>query len=174
MIDEDAVKTERSLTKTKKVCRFINIAIRVIFVIFCVSWILVAGMMFLSTMGEYEGILRFIFFCASGIVIAAMFIVLIMIFSDVAKGESPFDMIQVRRLRIIASLLLIYAISDFAATYNTASLEFSTLNSGYVSTNDSVVIAVNFATFIAAAVVFAFSFVFQYGVLLQEFSDDTV
>lgn len=32
----------------------------------------------------------------------------------------------------------------------------------------------NLFPIVAAAVVFAFSFVFKYGVLLQEFSDDTL
>ncbi len=38
----------------------------------------------------------------------------------------------------------------------------------------NAIVAFNFAPLVAAAVVFAFSFVFKYGVLLQEFSDETL
>ena len=44
----------------------------------------------------------------------------------------------------------------------------------YIVDSENAIIPINFAPFIAAAVVFAFSFVFKYGVLLQEFSDETL
>ncbi|MEG0016407.1 MAG: hypothetical protein RR747_07480, partial [Gordonibacter sp.] len=90
------------------------------------------------------------------------------------KGESPFVMAQVKRLRIVAGLLLVYAVIDSAVSFNTTLIQYGAMNYGYVSTNDSAIIAINFTPFAAAAVIFAFSFVFKYGVLLQEFSDDTV
>ena len=43
-----------------------------------------------------------------------------------------------------------------------------------VNLGDSSLFAIDFAPLIAAAVLFAFSFVFKYGVLLQELSDETL
>ena len=82
-------------------------------------------------------------------------------------------MSQVKRLRIIAVLLLLYAVLDMVATNAMAVMQIDVINSGYISTN-SAIVTVNFTPFIAAAVVYAFSFVFKYGVLLQEFSDETL
>lgn len=48
------------------------------------------------------------------------------------------------------------------------------VNAGYISTNSDTIVSIYFAPFIIAAVVFAFSFVFKYGVLLQKFSDETL
>ena len=75
---------------------------------------------------------------------------------------------------MISCLLLLYAVLDSAITLNTAAMQLETFNSGYISTNESTVLTLNFAPFVAAAVVYAFSFVFKYGVLLQEFSDETL
>lgn len=177
MVDEDAIKTNNLLSKTNKVCRFINAAMMVVFAVFCITWILVAGTMLYSAASAgfaVSDVFRLIFFLLSGFVIVAIFVVLIKVFFDVAKGDSPFVMTQVKRLQLISFLLVIYTIFDFVISCNTASLQLESINSGYFSTNESAIIPINFAPLIAAAVVFAFSFVFKYGVLLQEFSDDTV
>ena len=83
-------------------------------------------------------------------------------------------MAQVKRLQIIALLLLAYAVLDFVTAYNSASLQLQAINSGFISTNDSAILTLNFSPLIASAAVYAFSFVFKYGVLLQEFSDDVI
>lgn len=174
-------ETEASLIRINKVCRFISASIKIIFILFCICWIFAAGLMVCSIM-NIEGfgdigdtsVLRLVLYLVYGGIIAVVFIVLIRIFSDVAKGDTPFAMIQVKRLRIIAADLLLYAILDFVITYNSALLQLDGFSSGYVSTNGNAIVAVNFVPLIAAAVVFAFSFVFKYGVLLQELSDETL
>ena len=70
-------------------------------------------------------------------------------------------------------MLLIYAILDMLISYNAASLHYDWANPGSLMVADPFV-TINAAPIIAAAVVFAFSFVFKYGVLLQEFSDDAI
>lgn len=75
---------------------------------------------------------------------------------------------------IIAGLLLLYSIVDFGVTLNTISFQSGSLSSGYVSTNSNVIIPINLAPIFGAAVTFAFSFVFKYGILLQEFTDETL
>ena len=71
-------------------------------------------------------------------------------------------------------MLLLYAAVDFLITANTSFLQLDGLNSGYASTNDNTIIPINLVPLIASAVIFAFSFVFEYGVLLQEFSGETL
>ena len=80
----------------------------------------------------------------------------------------------VKRLRLIAGLLAIYAIVDVVISGHIGLVQYAGLNSGYVSTGGNEIIPINLAPIIGASVAFAFSFVFQYGVLLQELSDDTI
>ena len=67
-----------------------------------------------------------------------------------------------------------YAVIDFAVTANAAIFKYDELVSGYVSTTGNEIIPINLAPIFGAGVMFAFSFVFKYGVLLQEFSDETL
>lgn len=181
MFDRDNQETLFVLEKTNRVCRLLNIALKAVFGIFLVFWLVAAVMMTrqimdsgqLSEVGE-TSLLTVLFFICQGIAIAMMFVILIKIFSDVSKGKSPFEMIQVRRLRLIAGLLLIYGVFDFAISLNTAAAQMSGFDTGYYSSSGNTVVPLNLSPFIAAGVVFAFSFVFKYGVLLQEFSDDTL
>lgn len=181
MLITEAAEAENSLNRIQKLCRLISIGLKTIFALVCVYWLLVVLSMLISVVDpgllhtdQDVNALSAILYFLYGAIIAALFVVFIKIFSSAAKGETPFTMVQVKRLRLIACFLLGYALLDSAIAYNTALLKFEAINSGYVSTSDSAIVAFNFAPFVAAAVVFAFSFVFQYGVLLQEFSDETL
>lgn len=170
MIEEEK-QARVSIGKIKKVCRVLDMLMKVIFVILTICWFFSLGSMLLSIANPN-------FFSTSSAslmdIVLCVFFVFAGMFSDVAKEESPFTLTQVKRLRIIATLLAVYAIIDIAASYNSAFLQLSTINAGYVSTNGSAIMKIDFAPFVASAVVFAFSFVFKYGVLLQEFSDETL
>lgn len=181
MLSAEEKQTQISLNKIKKVCKTLSFVLKVVFVILGICWIFSLGSMLLSIIdpeslaSDNSASLVDIVLCALfGLVIAAMFVVFAGMLSDVAKGESPFTLVQVKRLRLISALLVMYAIINVVASYNSAFLQISDVNAGYVSTNGSAIMKVDFAPFIAAAVVFAFSFVFKYGVLLQEFSDETL
>ena len=178
---EDIEKTNKSLSKFSKVCKYMSIVLKFIFVVFCLCWLFAAGLMLFSIFNPNEfsvvddaNITKLILNVFYGIIIAVMFIIFISMFSDAANGETPFTLGQVKRLRLISLMLVAYALLDFVIAYNSALMQINTFNSGYVSTNGSAVLPLDFAPMIAAAVVFAFSFVFKYGVLLQEFSDETL
>ena len=180
-MDEDSRATANSLMRINKVCMGIKIVLKVVFVIICVSWVLVAGVMVLSFTGALSsgesgstGIVPILLHIARGCMVAVLFAILIGVFSEAAKGESPFTLKQVKRLRMMSLALLVYALLGIAFSVGSVMLQLGSLNSGYISTASSAIITIDFAPFIAAAGVFAFSVVFQYGVLLQEFSDDTV
>lgn len=176
MICEEDIETRESLFKVNKVCQRISTLLKILFVIFCACWIFAAFFMALSfSSQEYDRIIvNVVLHLIRGLVIAALFVVLIGMFSDAARGESPFKMDQVKRLRLISCFLVIYGILEMIFSVNAAVTYYEGINAGFFSTDDSAIITVNFAPFIAAAVVFAFSFVFKYGVLLQEFSDESI
>lgn len=180
MLDKGDRETSDALARANRVCRFINIALKAASLVFVVFWLIAAGLMIyplISPDQHNSGYLSFLaplLFIGQGVSIAAMLIVFIKILSDVSKGESPFTMMQVKRLRTIAGLLLLYGVLDFAVSLNTAAVQLSGLDAGYISVSGNAIVFLNLSPLIAAAVVFAFSFVFKYGVLLQELSDDTL
>lgn len=181
MADEEGSETRTSLERINKVCKGISIVLKIVFFVICIFWLFSAFSLILSfvnSLGTGEasvsGIVPVFLHIARGIIIVTLFVALMSLFSEAAKGESPFTLKQAKRLRMTAYILVVYGILEVLLSANAAVLYYEGINSGFVSADSSAIIAVNFAPFIAAAVVFAFSFVFQYGVLLQEFSDETL
>lgn len=181
MSTEEAEETSSSLIKVRKVCKFLCSAMKVLFVVFCLGWIAASAATLYSLVnpGAFDvvnnvSVLSAILCIVYGAIAASIFLVLIGMFSDAAKGESPFTMTQVKRLRIVSAMLVLYAIVDLVASASTPFTRFDNLGLGYTSITAKTVIPINFTPIIAAAIVFSFSFVFKYGVLLQEFSDETL
>lgn len=174
-------ETNSSLVKVRKVCKFLCSAMKVLFVIFCFGWLAASAATLyslinpsafnvVSNVSAISAVLCIVY----GAIAASIILVLIGMFSDAAKGESPFTMKQVKRLRIVSAMLVLYALIDFVVSASTPFTRFDNLGLGYTSVTAKTVIPINFTPIIAAAIVFAFSFVFKYGVLLQELSDETL
>ncbi|MEG0461876.1 hypothetical protein [Gordonibacter sp.] len=181
MLDEAEQETKDSLKRIGRVCKSISLIVKIVFGVLCVYWVFTTAFMVFALVGDKTSehayglsVLGVVLHLAYIVVIVALFMVINGIFSDAAKGDSPFTLSQVKRLRLISALLVVYCVLDFAITSNNTLLNYDGLNTGFVSTNDNMIFPLNISPLIASAVVFAFSFVFQYGVLLQEFSDDTV
>lgn len=181
MVDDGSVETADSLEKIKRVCGLLRNTLKILFVIFCLGWLFSLGATLYSffdpgVFGILDNVsISSVVLClVYGVIAATMFKVFIDMFSDAANGNSPFTLEQVKRLRIIAVMLVLYAVFEFLISASTPFMQMDQWNSGYAATGENTIIAINFAPFIAAAVVFAFSFVFKYGVLLQEFSDETL
>lgn len=176
--DDDSVKVEDSLSNIKRVCSLINIALRAVLVGLCIYWLVAMILMCASFLGSGQfGIpeaLNAILYISYDIVVAVMLIIFIRMFSDASKGSSPFKLGQVKSLRIVSAMLLSCGMLDFFIAANASLVENEIFTTGFYSTSENAIIQINFAPLIAAAVVFAFSFVFKYGVLLQEFSDETL
>lgn len=181
MDNTETVKTEKSLAKAKKICALLKLGLWVLFALFCVYWLISLSSVVSSIIDQEQwsargsNILQLILCLGFGCTVAMLFVVFMRFFSDVARGQSPFTMMQVSRLRIMSALLLVYFVVDALITNNSVLLQANDFNSGYMTTNsNNIIVTVNFSPLIAAAVVFAFSYVFKYGVLLQEFSDETL
>lgn len=176
MIEDDLNEAHDSLNRINRVCKGLSVFIKIAFIVFCVCWLFVAFFMVVSTQGSSHDVVmtKVGLHLARGVIIAILFLILIGIFSDAAKGESPFTMKQANRLRKISYVLVIYGVLEVILSISAAVVDYGGISSGYMSTDGTTIISFNLAPFIAAAVVYAFSFVFKYGVLLQEFSDETL
>lgn len=172
--DEDVKKAEESLTKASNACKRAGILIKVVFLLLCCWWCASVVVMGLSVANPgYSdnpvtpiALINFIF---CGLAMVIICVTLIQIFSDASKGRSPFTLLQVRRLRLVSATLLAYAVLEFGMTLCASFMQQD--SSGFPMHGTPTL---NLFPIVAAAVVFAFSFVFKYGVLLQEFSDDTL
>lgn len=177
MYKQEETETCNSLAKVNKVCKFLSLLMKAAFLVFCIWWLIssifmtcsLIGIDLFFSVGNLSPIGLFLYII-DGVIIGAILLILITIFSDAAHGISPFVMAQVKRLRKISLLLVSYTVVDLAISYNAAFLHYD----GSVNTLNDPIMTINFSPVIAAAVVFAFSFVFKYGVLLQEFSDETL
>ena len=178
MVYDDAKETERSLLKTNRVCKFICMLMKLVFLLLCVWWTGSIGVMgcslvnpdILNNVIKVNALMLAIYF-ASVVVMVVACLCLIRIFSDASKGSSPFTMVQVRRLRLVAGSLLLYGVLEFVMTIAVSSAQQGFAN---MTLNWRSCYYQSIFPLVAAAVVFAFSFVFKYGVLLQELSDDTI
>lgn len=177
----EQVETQSSLTKINKICKLSCVVMKVVFAVFCLWWGVSTILMCFSlavpsasiTVNDIN-LFGIALYLADGIVIGVMLVIFIKVFSDASKGQSPFVMKQVKRLRIVALMLVLYAVFDSAISFNASFLHFSWSMADFISIGNSPFITINFAPLIAAAVLYAFSFVFKYGVLLQEFSGETL
>lgn len=176
MLDNEMGETQDSLFKIKRICHKINILMWVVFAVLSISWLVSVGSIIAALLEASNGalLLKLILCIAYGAVVATMFVAFSRVFLEVSKGDSPFTLTQVKRLRVIAALLVVYGVLDNAITNCVALMQANGVNAGYISTNSDTIVSIYFAPFIIAAVVFAFSFVFKYGVLLQKFSDETL
>ena len=123
-----------------RACKVLSTIIKIIFAVLCVYWVFTTCFMvytvFTDPTGSSGGLdfLRIVLHLAYIAVIVALFVVINGMFTDVAKGQTPFAMVQVKRLRIISVLLVAYCVLDIAITSNNALLQYSGLNTGFVST----------------------------------------
>lgn len=181
MATEEYEETRASLARVNRVCRSITFLLKIILGIFCACLLVALAFLLFSVSNADQGsgeasAFTLVLLLMFGLVMGCMLQTLIAIFSDAAKGASPFTLKQVTRLRLMSLLLVAYAIVEAILSLGSAILHINGLDVGYIATDSgpNAFVPLDFAPVIAAAVIFAFSYVFKYGILLQELSDDTV
>lgn len=185
MSNQDLCETEESLNKVRKTSKLICAIVKIVFLVFCICWLLVLGLSIFAFLCPQfnigsESELRIatiasLFF--NGLLIVIQFIILIRMLTDVAKGESPFALVQVKRLRVLSVVFVTLALFEFIFSPGFAYLlQMNGFDVGYLIANDggNSILSINLAPLIVAAVFWALSLIFEYGVLLQEFSDETL
>lgn len=100
--------------------------------------------------------------------------------SDISQNRTPFTLINAKRLLILALILLLYAIletllasvdSQFILSVNDNSIEVGNFVRDITSDSGTTL---NLFPLLMSAMFFALSYVFKYGVLLQQESDETL
>lgn len=183
MLHEDAETTIDSLLRVKKICKIFDVVFRCVCVFIFIWWIAssISLASYLLQSDQFEksgvvGISALLVFSFTCIVLIAFFRVLSKMFFSLGNGASPFSLKQVERLRVLAILLVFYFGLLIASSYVSVLLNQNGIYKGFFATgaNANSFITIDPAPLLISAVFFALSFVFEYGLLLQAQSDDTV
>lgn len=181
----DVEEAEKSLVRLKKASRVISVVSRILLCIFCIGWAILTcifAVLFFAPeiipeaqpIGIGPLLLCFLF----GLLVVASLRIAMLIFGDVAKGESPFTKRQVRRIRLVAIIFLVYVVAEMIfPTSAVPVVQGEALQVGYhvsAASSDVPVLNVNFGMLSAAVIFYCLSLVFEYGTLLQRLSDETL
>lgn len=99
---------------------------------------------------------------------------------DISENRTPFTLTNANRLLLLAVTLLLYTLleallasvdSQFVLSLNNSSIEIGNLVSSFSSESGTTL---NLFPLLMSAMFFALSYVFKYGVLLQQESDETL
>lgn len=183
MVSQNAKRIVESLARVGKIGKFANVALKVFLVmyvvlvipVFCFSAITVFVSGFPLDDILWTGV-QLVPVACSILTIIFVCITLMQIFNDISKGESPFTIYQSKRLFIVGWLLLASFVFGAIASMAPASYaQIGPISFGlFVPTHNPSGIDLNFGYVLSAVVSYCFSYVFKYGALLQQLSDDTV
>ena len=122
---------------------------------------------------QYEPITSLVSIVILGALLSAIFYILSVILKDISRRESPFIKKQVKRLRFISLLLIVFTTIDFIVSLISPILLDAHVSSLHYSvhTNESTEM-INILAIIFAITMYCISVVFEYGAKLQEQSDE--
>lgn len=176
MVGEEAAILERSFQRVRRACEIIKVVCAISVVIFVGMGLLLFLPPFFNgeNIAMPDAINAFVYVAGS----AVISLLAMLIFSDIAKGVTPFSKKQVWRLRGIACCFALFAISDFV--FSSAFFNSDTMNAVNVTffhdveTTDQVTLDINIMTIMMALLSVFFSVAFEYATLLQANIDETL
>jgi hypothetical protein len=176
---EDYIKLSTEVNKMKKVCGLLSRVTLVGLVLFSLFFAIVLTLQVygltednVDSMGLLTVVYSFLLYSLMG----CLFFIAWRMFSDVAKGESPFSMTQVKRFTLVGIILLAFTLLDalLPLMVNFVAEAFGYIVGLTESSTNGLIIKVNILALVAALSCFGLAYVFKYGILLQELSDETL
>ena len=183
-MSEEGQRVEASLDRIRKFSKVVGAILRVSFVLVLLYWLAftalsIVSMTFSVDFGieTTESIYVLLVLLGIGFIMAILLKIGSDVFKDVALGESPFTLVQARRFKAVSLIVLVYVLLEAPLSPGCmALLQMSGIDVGYVFVDyaSSPSISINIGALLVAAVFFSLSLVFEYGLLLQELSDETL
>lgn len=182
-MSEEGQRVEASLDRIRKFSKVVGAILRVSFVLVLLYWLAFTALSIVSmTFSVDFGIETTESIYVLLVLLGIGFIMAILlkgsdVFKDVALGESPFTLVQARRFKAVSLIVLVYVLLEALLSPGCmALLQMSGIDVGYVFVDyaSSPSISINIGALLVAAVFFSLSLVFEYGLLLQELSDETL
>lgn len=95
--------------------------------------------------------------------------------NSIRHGSSPFTMHTSRQIKVVSFLLLAsFVLQAVVSVIPFDGYSLGVMRIGLAKQGDGVVADLSISTLVASVIGFVLSYVFKYGVLLQQLSDDTV
>lgn len=172
---------EASLAKVKGASKVAKTICDLIVFVILIVWV---GLVVFSLLGRFSGegpnpfsvnLGTLIYFSVILALMAAFVRVVAVVFAGVVRGESPFRREQVKRMRLMAYLMIAKAAAEALFSVGNSSImqldnwTFMCIDSGLFS---GKMFYVDAGSLFLAAVIICLSIVFEYGTLLQRLSDD--
>lgn len=182
MPNEDTRELLQALDKVKVSCRKIKTYCKVSLVLFVIAWtflisLIVLGLTLLKIPLPLTA--KDIIDSLLGTLLAGTtLIIAYRIFADIVKLETPFTEKQVRRLRFLGRVILIYSAADVINSLVFYTIAMRDYFDFYVYHPDApmpiMTMNTNVYMVLAGLACYAFAVIFKYGLLLQQLSDDTL
>lgn len=184
MLTKEINETEMALSRLKRTSRIIRTVLKISFIFFCVLWLIALVLLVallvnpqIAPGADAANVVVVVFVGVMGAIIAFVLWIAYRVFDDVSKGESPFSRVQVKRIRWVAYVLLLYAVIDMLFPTGEAFLmQEGSFHFAYTVANgpNNPSISINIGTLATAIIFYCLSLVFEYGTLLQQLSDETL
>lgn len=178
----ESKEAKASLSRLKGIARPLYFVTRGIMIIFAVGWSLFFFAFFVSLVtSDFDSSnLAGCFLCAISVAVFASVNVYILyvignVFNHMRKGITPFTVHVSRQIKIVSFLLLAsFFLGAFVSALPLGDYTLGIVKIGLSKQGDGVVANLSISTLVASMVGFVLSYVFKYGALLQQLSDDTV
>lgn len=179
MLTKNSARINESLSHLGKLSGYAQKTLRILLIAYLILAIPVycygAVSIFGSGSNSLDIALRLVPDALSIAIPSLVFIMLIRIFGDIFIGNSPFTIEQSKRLRLIGFLMLadiIFIALSSATPFPGTHIGMFTL--GIIPPENPEGITIDVSSLLWAILCFCFSYVFRYGALLQQLSDETV
>lgn len=179
MLKEEAREIGAPLERIVKISKLVSNILKVLIVLFLLVLVVAIVFVIATLFGLLQGFIVDISALVPLAIYSGATLILLKImqdvFEDIAKGSSPFTSMQVKRLRFAALILFIGALVETLFSGSAFSIvQNCDMNISYHDSSISGnALKINAGSLIGAAFLFT-SYVFEYGALLQEFTDDTL
>ncbi len=171
-----------SLLRLENIAKPLYVALRVVMATFVIGWTLLFAAFFVSLVTSEVGLydLACHLLYAVPVAVSAFINIYILyvigsICDSIRHGGSPFTMHTSRQIKVVSFLLLAsFVLQAVVSVIPFDGYSLGVMRIGLAKQGDGVVADLSISTLVASVIGFVLSYVFKYGALLQQLSDDTV
>lgn len=182
MLFGESNEARASLLRLENIAKPLYVALRVVMATFVIGWSLLLVAFFVSLVtsevGLYDLVCHLIY--AVPVAVSAFISIYILyvigsICNSIRHGSSPFTIHTSRQIKVVSFLLLAsFVLQAVVSVIPFDDYSLGVMRIGLAKQGDGVVADLSVSTLVASVVGFVLSYVFKYGALLQQLSDDTV
>lgn len=171
-----------SLLRLENIAKPLYVALRVVMATFVIGWSLLFVAFFVSLVTSQVGLCDLVCHLLYAVPVAVSAFINIYILyvigstcNSIRHGSSPFTMHTSRQIKVVSFLLLAsFVLQAVVSVIPFDGYSLGVMRIGLAKQGDGVVADLSISTLVASVIGFVLSYVFKYGALLQQLSDDTV